>query len=255
MESRIQSYLRFAASQGRETQQIGCFLATFTLHDANPYINYAIPDDGAVPTHAEIDALVAAFKERQRKPRLEYLTPIAPDVEAALLAAGFEVETRTPLMICTPGQQRLHLPPNIELIRATTDEELKAMSRAQGEAWGGDCSDPSPENIASTRDFIQAGAIAILARDMATGEPAGGGMCTVPGNQTTEVAGIGVRPAFRRRGIAQAITAQLAHEAFHSGVTLAFLMAAGGDEARIYERAGFAIVGDVLHISRPEQPE
>lgn len=251
MESRIQSYLRFAASQGRETLNIGGFLATFTLHDANPYCNYAIPDDNALPTRADVDALIAAFEQRHRTPRLEYLTPIAPDVENALIDAGFTIEMRAPLMICAPGQEQiLPLPPNFELFSPTTDEELKAMGRAQSEAYGGDGSDPSPESLESTRRSLHAGAIALAARDSATGEIAGAGMCTVPGSETTEVAGIGVRPPFRRRGIAQALTAQLAHEAFKAGVTLAFLMAAGENEARIYERAGFSFAGDVLHISR-----
>jgi hypothetical protein len=56
MESRIQSYLRFAASQQRDTERIGPFLATFSRHSANPYLNYAIPDDGAAPSLADVNA-------------------------------------------------------------------------------------------------------------------------------------------------------------------------------------------------------
>lgn len=49
MNDQIQSYLRFAASQHRETEQIGSFLATFDRHSANPFLNYAIPDNDATP--------------------------------------------------------------------------------------------------------------------------------------------------------------------------------------------------------------
>lgn len=86
-----------------------------------------------------------------------------------------------------------------------------------------------------------------------TGEPAGAGVCSVPGNQTTEIASIGVRVPFRRRGIAGALTTRLVQEAFNAGVTVAFLMAAHEEEARIYTRAGFSATGEILHLSAPAQ--
>jgi hypothetical protein len=67
MDSRIQSYLRFAASQQRDTQQIGPFLATFNRHSANPFLNYAIPDDAATPSLTDVNALIAAYESRGRK--------------------------------------------------------------------------------------------------------------------------------------------------------------------------------------------
>ena len=85
MDSRIQSYLRFAASQQRDTQQIGPFLATFNRHSANPFLNYAIPDDAATPSLTDVNALIAAYESRGRKPRLEYVATLAPAVEEAFL--------------------------------------------------------------------------------------------------------------------------------------------------------------------------
>jgi hypothetical protein len=48
IESRIQSYLRFAASQQRDTERIEPFIATFNRYNDNPFLNYAIPDDGEI---------------------------------------------------------------------------------------------------------------------------------------------------------------------------------------------------------------
>ena len=110
---------------------------------------------------------------------------------------------------------------------------------------------PSLEDAALLRASIAAGGIAVLARVVATGEPVGAGVCTVPGNQTTEIAGIAVRVPFRRRGIAGALTTRLVREAFDAGVTTAFLMAAHEEEERIYTRAGFSKIGEILHISLP----
>jgi ribosomal protein S18 acetylase RimI-like enzyme len=248
MDSRIQSYLRFAASQQRDTEQIGPFLATFNPHSANPFLNYAIPDDAATPSLSDVKALITAYESRGRKPRLEYVATLAPAVEEALVAGGFSVEGRLPLMTCTPGSERsLPLPPDIELIVPVSDAQMLATVTVQNEAYGE--SEPCAEDGQRLRNSLAAGAIAVLARVASTGEPAGAGVCTVPGNQTTEVAGIGVRVAFRRRGIAGALTTRLVREAFHAGVTVAFLMAAHEQEVRIYTRAGFSTTGEILHIS------
>jgi GNAT superfamily N-acetyltransferase len=252
MESRIQSYLRFAASHGRETERIGPFLATFTTDNDNPYINYAIPDDGATPSPADVAALIAAYERRFRKPRLEYITMLAPAVEGALLGAGFEVEGRTPLMVCAPGsEQILPAPPGIELLVPSTDDDIRGMMLAQNEAFGESVNVPGDEAIARFRSSMAEGLIAILARVDATGEPVGGGAGTIPHDSITEIAGIGVREAYRRQGIAAAITSRLMQEAFAAGVTFPFLMAAAEAEERIYARAGFRTIGNTLHISRP----
>ncbi len=250
VESRIQAYLRAAGSRRRETLQIGPFLATFTSHSDNPYLSYAMPDDSAEPTPDDIAGFIEASEAHGRTPRLEYVPGLAPMVEPALLAAGFVVECRTPLMTCLPGQVvELAVPAGITLLQPATVDEIHEMATAQHEAYGGGT--PSPEDVAWLQDSLAAGAIAVLARETQTGVATGGGVCTVPIGAASEVAGIGVREAFRRRGIAGALTARLTQEAFASGVTLAFLMAATDVEARIYARAGFTEIGEVLHISRP----
>ena len=91
MQSRIQSYLRFAASQQRDTERIKPFLATFSRHSANPYLNYAIPDDSAAPSLADVNALIAAYSQRGRKPRLEYRR--ARPFSAAGHSRGFDDPT------------------------------------------------------------------------------------------------------------------------------------------------------------------
>jgi ribosomal protein S18 acetylase RimI-like enzyme len=249
MDSHIQSYLRFAASSQRDTEQIGPFLATFSRSSANPFLNYAIPDNSATPSAADVTALISACEGRGLRPRLEYVERLAPLVEPVLTAAGFTVEGRLPLMVCTPGTEKsLPLPENIELVVPTSDSELRDIVTVQHEAYGE--LPPSFEDVERLRESLAMGGIAVLARGATTGEPAGAGQFTVPGEMTTEIAGIGVRPSFRRRGIAGAITARLLREAFAAGVSVAFITPGHDEEARIYSRAGFAPVGEILHISR-----
>ena len=103
LDRRIQQYLRGAAARERDVERVGPFVATFAPGDAMPYINYAIPEDGAQPTAADVAALAEAYRRRERLPRVEYLPSVAPAVEAALIAGGFVVEARLPGMVCIPG--------------------------------------------------------------------------------------------------------------------------------------------------------
>lgn len=242
----IQDALRHHAPRGRETEQIGPFLATFSRDSDNPYLNYAIPVEAGTTTAAEVEALVDAYRSRRRKPRLEYIPSTAPAIEPVLLDAGFEVEGRLPLLMCaTPVRGE---PSGIELVMPATDGEFRGAAEVQWEAYGE--SGPPPQRVAGgLKRTAESGGVVVLARDAATLEPAGAGLCVAPYEGVTELTSIGVREAFRRRGIAAAMTGWLAQTALDKGMTLVFLMAAGDDEARIYRRAGFVDAGEVLHIS------
>jgi hypothetical protein len=99
--------LTYAASYQGDTETIGSFLATFSRSNDNPFLNYAIPDDNATPSPADVAALIVAYEKRSsQKPRLEYVAQLAPAVEGKLIGADFCVEGHLPLMICTPGADR-----------------------------------------------------------------------------------------------------------------------------------------------------
>jgi hypothetical protein len=188
---RIHAYLRVAAPRGRDHEQIGPFLATYNRLDDNPYLNYAIPDDGATPSQADVAMLVDAYRAHARKPRLEYVPSLAPNVEPALLAAGFAVEGRLPLMNYRGGGDA-PAPAGIELVEAQSDDELRDVAAVQWEAYRE--SGPVPQRaVDGLRRTLEAGGLVVLARDAATREPAGGGLCTGPHEGATELTSIGVR--------------------------------------------------------------
>ena len=195
---------------------------------------------------ADVESLVAAYQERERKPRLEYIPSVAPTVEAVLLAAGFESEGRLPLLTCeTPV---FEAPTGIELVAPSTESEFRGVAEVQWEAY--EDSEPMSDSVvAGLRRTADTGGVVVLARDAETGEPAGAGLCVAPYEGVTELAAIGVREQFRRRGIAAAMVGWLTDAALAKGMTLVFLMAQSADEARIYARAGFVELGEVLHIS------
>jgi len=256
LEHHIQSYLRATASRVRDTERIGPFLATFDRTSDHPFLSYAIPDDGAEPTADDVAALIGAYRARGRRPRLEFLPAVAPAAEAVLLAGGFAVEARPPLMTCGPADAvEIADPPGIELVTPESDAEHVARVRVTAAAFGEPAGDPDADDggadaatVARTRDTVAAGGIVILARDAQTGASAGGGVCTPPGDGATELAGIGVRQEYRRRGVAAAITSRLAREAFAAGVRTAFLTPGDDGALRVYERAGFRSRGTMLHL-------
>ena len=70
-----------------------------------------------------------------------------------------------------------------------------------------------------------------------------GGGSHNPRGDVTEIVGVGVLPAHRRRGIAGHLTWALAQDAADAGVRTAFMSAGSDDVARIYEGVGFRRVG------------
>lgn len=240
-------YLLAAASSAPSTERVGPFVASYDLDDANPYRNYAVPVGQADPSRLEIDALVAAFKRRQRTPRLEYVLDAAPDVAPALTAAGFTPESRLPLMAAIEMHDHPRLPSGMLFEVATATSDLQATAEAQNEAYGA-----GPATAADLRRLnatVARGGIVGLVRDLSTGAVAAGGLCTPPRTGASELAAVGTRPAFRRRGIAAALTAELTSAAIERGLGRVFLMALHDGERRIYERAGFRVTAEMLHIS------
>ncbi len=137
----------------------------------------------------------------------------------------------------------------IEFVVPTSDAEIRGMIEAQSEAFG-EVADVSDTDIANARDRILAGGFAVVAWEVATGVAAGGGVAEAVVEGTSEVAGIGVRAAFRRRGLGSAITAFLTRSVHTAGGRTVFLTPAGVPEQRLYERVGYVPAGMMLHISR-----
>jgi ribosomal protein S18 acetylase RimI-like enzyme len=238
----IQSALRKSIANG--AQRVGPFLIRFDDHSDNPFINYAIPDDGARPSPADVAALVAAFQRRGRTPRLEYVAP-APAVDEALAAAGFSTDLRLPLMTMAGGEL---VPParprDVEIDLVSTDDGLLTVAQVQNVAYR----EPSPagaHDVTRLRARMRAGGGAALAR--CGHEPAGAGLFTPPRDGLCEIAGIGVLPEFRRLGIASAMVAEMTRLVFAAGAT-PHLQTESKNERRLYARLGYRTVGEVVAV-------
>ncbi|MEV5721280.1 GNAT family N-acetyltransferase [Amycolatopsis mediterranei] len=247
--SAIQAYVRTTAPRGRETEQVGPFLATYSPGTPHPMLNYAIPDDGAQPTAAEIDALTAAYRRRDLLPRLEYFTDVAPDLEKLLVEAGYELERRVPLMTCAPAARVDEpVPAGIRLRVPESAEDFRRMRSTQNIAYG-ESPEVGDEEVERLKARLSAGQRYVLAEDVETGTVAAGGLALEIVEGTTEIAGIAVLEPYRGRGIAAALTAHLTREVHEAGAHTAFLTPGDLGIGNVYARVGFRPAGECVHLS------
>ncbi|MFF0146493.1 FR47-like protein [Amycolatopsis sulphurea] len=246
--SAIQAYVRTTAPRGRDTERIGPFLATFSRESSNPMLNYAIPDEGAEPSPAELTELTeltAAYRDRDLLPRLEFFTEVAPALETALTSAGYRLERRIPLMTCTPaGFVDRPAPPGFRLREPESDADRRRLRSMQNVAYGAG-PEVSDTEVAQTREDLH-----LLAQDCVSGEIAGGGVALEIVCGISEVAGIAVAGPFRRRGLAAAVTARLTRSVHERGAGFAFLTPANEGVGTMYRKVGYQDCGDCVHMSR-----
>ncbi|MEV8439298.1 GNAT family N-acetyltransferase [Actinosynnema sp. NPDC051121] len=242
MLTRIQAALRDVIRA--DAERVGPFLIRFDAHSDNLFLNYAVPDEGAAPTRAEVDALVAAFRVRARTPRLEYLRP-SPLVDAVLEEAGFTVDQLLPVMaveepVVPP------MPVGLTVEAVTSDADLLAVSEVQNTAFGV-AGVVGAEDVARQRSLLRDDGVIVLAR--LDGVPAGAGAHTAPRHGLSQVAGIAVLPAFRGRGIASAVCADLTARVFDSGCTPFLETEPDGKADRLYGPLGYRTIGHSASVT------
>ncbi len=233
--------------------RVGPFALLFTEQTRLRFLNYAIPDDGADPDDSVLDSLVAAFRAADRTPRVEFLPSVAPALESRLTARGWTVEDRLPLMTCTPRTVRdVQTPDGIVIESPSDDLSLLEMARLQHDIFG----DPEPADdrtVTRLRGSLSTGGRALIGRETETDTIVGAAQSGVPAGGATEIVGVVVAAAHRRRGLAAAMVSALAREGLDSGLATVFLEAAPGADGA-YRNAGFVRTSTSVHISLEGDP-
>jgi GNAT superfamily N-acetyltransferase len=246
----LSAYMRAAAGRRRSANRVGPFTVGLDADSDDPFRNFAVPDDGARPDAAQVGALIQHFRHKQRIPRLEYVEESAPRVLPALVAVGFAMERRTPVMIATPGTVLSPRSPTGITIRQADDEaDLTAAAAVQHHAYELP-HPPGPHDIARLTGVLQRGGIVVVAVDDDSGTVVGTGLVDTAGEYpgVGELAAVGVLADYRRRGIASAMSVSLARFAHARGIGLVFLEAEPAEE-QIYRRAGFTDVTAKVWVS------
>ncbi|WP_052848731.1 GNAT family N-acetyltransferase [Streptomyces avicenniae] len=228
-----------------EVAETGGFVAGFDPSTSTPFLNYATPLPGARPTAEDVRALIGAFRERDLLPRLEFAPDAAPDVEQALRQAGFTTEAQHEYLVCTPDT--LSTPPTPLAEVPNTEADFAAIDAALSEAFD-NVFPPSPEGAARLREVKESGGTIRFVR-APDGGCAGGGSSSAIAEGTSELAGVGTRPAFRGQGIAGSVTAALTGDMFAKGAESVWLEFSGDGSRRVYERVGYRPSGTRLYMS------
>jgi ribosomal protein S18 acetylase RimI-like enzyme len=233
----------------RSVEQIG----PFTLFNRPWRPSYARPSLGSSIFTPEDVGRVA---ERQRTLGLpeafEWVKETTPSLRAVLEAAGFGVSEHPLMQLVDPLAVAA---PEDVTIRLATDDDDPALTGALAEvAFGSPGTARGPQGVAemlarATSQALDPAADAFQRQQRRTGksvwavavvgrQPVGGGGHQ-PVDRVTEIVGVGVLPAFRRRGIGAALTGFLAQDALARGVQTVFLSAGDETIGRVYERVGF----------------
>jgi ribosomal protein S18 acetylase RimI-like enzyme len=228
-----------------------------------PY--YARPKLGSRPpvTAADIRTVRARQRELIIPESFEWIEQTAPEMAAAAVDAGLEVQ-RHPLMVLgrpTPPPQlptgvtvRVIAPedPDLDRVWAVPAVAFGHPGTAVGEAGAAErdkiAADHDGGTISMLRERLRSGQ-SVLAAAFTPGGPVAAGSYQAVGG-VAEITGVGVLPTDRRQGLGAAVTALLAAIALERGVDMVFLSASDDAVARVYAGIGFTDIGTAM-IAEP----
>lgn len=252
--ARLEASLRASAAQSRERVRLSGFELFFSP-SASYLLNLAVPTEAPADWAAAIREMGRAFQTRGRRPRLEYMHELRPELAEALERQGFKLDMRAPVMVLSAGELAPAAPaPPAQYRRLSAEDEgaNEAFLRRQHLAFGGG-ETGALTFLPSFRTGLASGGL--MAAGLLEGGEFVAGASLQLGGEAAELAGVWTSPAARRRGLAHAICQRLLTEYFALGHQLCWLSAAEGAEG-LYQRLGFRRVGTQLNYGLPaEHPE
>ena len=237
-----------------DTEEVGPFTLFVRRRNGFPY--YARPRLGLTDevTPDEVTTVLSRQRELDVPRAVEWVHDTTPSLLAAARAAGMTVE-ECPLLVLVEDPPAVKSDADVRVV-AVDDLDLKLVCAAVSVSFAhagtavGEASVAERDDEAATRPthaervaaLMTAGLSVLVGAFDPQAGPVGGGSHNARGD-VSEVVGVGVLPAYRRRGLAGAITAQLAGHARAQGVQTVFCSAQDDAVARVYEAVGFRRVG------------
>ena len=252
LPERLDRYYDGAARNHAEAQGVGGF--TVFVGEPGGWAFSARPrlgwegeyDAGAVA------ALVARMTELGLSPALEWVHETAPSLLDAVRVEGSLVVEETPLMVLgervstpQPDEVRVRMiaPDDEDAFVASNAVARVAFDDSSADGAGTEARDQARRAPSSTAlRLLHAGTARVaVAEHPQHGVVAGGRHIEREG--VTEIVGVATLPAFRRTGLAAAVTQLLVDDALDRGCRTIFLTASSPAVAALYSRLGFERVG------------
>ncbi len=213
-----------------------------------------LPGEPADWTEAVAD-MAAVFTQHGKRPRLEFIADLHPNLAAALERAGLVCERRDPVMVLQTAELAPAPKPQPQMVyrRLTAENEtlLQAHLTQQSIAYGGSGEDEDALGwLPNLQRGLTTGSVMGAVFEQATQLQQGGellsGAVIQMGAGPGELAGVWTAPQWRGRGLAFALCQQLLAEYAALGHKTCWLSAAEGAQ-RLYEKLGFVCVGTQLN--------
>jgi len=253
--ARIDTYYD-TAPRATAQAEVHASLVLFVAEQGWPF--YARPNlaRSTEPTAEEIKKVLARQLELGMPRALEWIQETAPSLATVARAAGMTVQ-ECPMLVL----ESLVEPPApdgaVRLMNAE-DDDLALVDAAIRVAFGtpgtavsdvgaaerddAAASTDASHSLGNTTDALRSGRTVMVGAFVNEVGAVGGGSHN-PRGQVSEMVGVGVLPAFRRRGLAAAVAHLLSRHALDNGVTTVFCGADSSDVARVYEGVGFRRIG------------
>lgn len=250
--ARLERYYDEAPRANADTEEHGPF-TIFVSRGGWPY--YARPRLGVSGpvVAADVTGVLARLEELGVPESIEWVHETTPSLHAAAGASGVDVEDY-PLLVLD-GDPVERISPVVVRRLGPDDPDLAAVRAAIHVGFSQDDTRTGPASVAerdaevaedrdlgALRELLETGRSVLYGAFDPEAGAVGGGSHN-PRGEVTEIVGVGVLPAHRRRGIAGHLTWALAQDAASTGVRTVFMSAGSDDVARIYEGVGFRRVG------------
>lgn len=249
--TKLESSMQAVGRQGR-TEVRHAHFALFLSPSAEEHLSFAVPllpnPHSWAPAVAEMQAL---FEAHSKRPRLEYMAELHPDLAAALAQAGMVCESRSPVM--TLNMAALAPPPaqpsaaHYQRLTAEDTTLLHTFLINQSIAFGGTGGAEALGWLATLQAGLASGGV--QAAVLWQGEAMVAGAVVQIGGGIGELAGVWTAAPWRRQGLGYALCQQLLADYTAAGYPLCWLSAAEGAQ-QLYEKLGFAVVGTQLNYGR-----
>jgi N-acetylglutamate synthase-like GNAT family acetyltransferase len=248
---RIEAYYDAVPRSAARAEHVGPF--TLFVRSAPGWPYYARPSLGATSfTPDDVQRVRHRQRELSIPETFEWVDDVTPTLADALAASGLPI-TRHPLMLLEHLRE-VPVPDGVNVRLAREDDDLALFNAiahlgfghpgtARGEAGIEDAYRAVQREdaaLAGQRQRLREGRT-ITAIAEAGDSPVASGSHQ-PVGDVSELVGIAVLPAFRRRGIAAALTHRLVQDALERNVRTVFLSAGDADVARVYARVGFRTI-------------
>ncbi len=253
----LERYYDAAPRPNCDTEELGP-LTLFVARSGFPY--YARPrlglDAGGQRGRGRPPSSTGSVSSASRG-RMEWVHETTPSLLAAARAAGMAVE-ECPLLLLEGEPAGPPAPdpaagvrlvtaddPDLPLVQAAVHVGFGTPGTSVGEASVAErdaAAASGPQSAERMATLIRSGLSVLAGAFLPDVGPVGGGSHN-PRGDVSEVVGVGVLPAYRRRGLAAAITAALARHALDHGISTVFCSAQDDAVARVYGSVGFRRVG------------